>query len=101
MMKQVLVLFSLVITLAYCTRAVDETPRQSLPENLQGRWKLTQVQRPGYGPAGTWSAADPMAQTLSIDQNGTITGTAFPSAKTVQTTGGAGLKIIDPAVQPG
>lgn len=101
MMKQVLVLFGLVVVLAYCTKAVDETSQQTIPTNLQGRWMLTQVQSPGYGPAGTWSAADPKGQTLAISRNGTVSGTAFASARTVQLVGNFGLKIEAPGVQAG
>jgi hypothetical protein len=101
MMKQVLVLCSLVVVLAYCTRTVDETIEQSLPANITGKWTLTQVQSPGYGPAGTWSAASPSGQTMAISQNGKITGSAFPTASAVKKMGDLGLKVVDPGVQPG
>jgi hypothetical protein len=95
MMKQVLILLSLVIALAYCTKSADETTGLPIENGLKGRWRLTQIQGPGTGTMGSWSQASPAGQTMIIGQNGSISGTAFSGATSLQKIDSLRIKITD------
>lgn len=100
-MKQVMVLLSLVVLLAYCTKSADEEAGLPLESQLKGKWVLTQVQGPGTGTVGSWSAANPAGQTMVIGNDGNIGGTAFSGATRVLKLDSFRIKIIDPQVPAG
>ncbi len=86
---------------AYQCTPNSNPPINSIPNNLLGRWTLTQKQAPGIGGPGLWSAATPAGQWLELQTGGQISGTAFADAISYQVVDSVTLKLIAPTQPAG
>jgi hypothetical protein len=82
----------LLITGFACTREVNEP----IPDNLKGKWILTDIQAPGIGPLGVWSVANPAGRWMELNSSTHISGTAFPNSSTFHLLDSVTLTMVDP-----
>jgi hypothetical protein len=97
-----LAIIVMAIVIACSPAIIDPVPVPApFANTILGKWTLTEVQAPGIGPPGVWSAANPAGRWIDIQANGTVTGTAFPNATSFQAVDSVKFKLIDPSTQAG
>jgi hypothetical protein len=87
----------LLITGIACTRDVKEP----IPNNILGKWILTDTQSAGIGPPGVWAVASPAGRWMEIQNATQISGNVFPNSSTYQLLDSVTLKVIDPSQSAG
>ncbi len=92
-------IYLLIICLFYsCSHSVEGV---LFNPNLNGKWTLTDVQAPGYGPSGVWSVASPSGRWFQFNADSTVSGTVFTGATRYSIIDSATLKIIIPSEAAG
>src|SRR6478736_3464340 len=74
-----------------CTREVNEP----IPDNLKGKWILTDIQSRGDGRPGVWQVAYPAGRWMELHSSTNLSGTAFPNSTTFHLRDSVTLMMID------